>query len=76
MSVGDDPSANAKFLRFACYANLGLFITGTFILIFSSATSSSSFERVFYLISGNYNLSDFSIRNVDVYHNLPLFFYY
>jgi hypothetical protein len=71
-SFGEEPSARPKFLRAACYANLGLFITGTFILGLSSSTiSSSSLYLDFYLISGNYNLSDFSTRNVEVCQSFP-----
>lgn len=70
-SVGEF-SLRAKFFFFACYANLGLFKVGTLALAWSSSKFSSSFYRDFYLISGNCNLSDFSVLKVDVYHGFAL----
>ena len=74
-SVGE-LSVRAKFFFFACCANLGLFKVGTLILGVSSSGFSSSFYLDFYLISGNYNLSDFSVLKVDVYQGLLLLLSY
>ena len=74
-SVGEY-SLRAKFFFFACYANLGLFNVGILILDVSSSSLSSSLYRDLYLISGNYNLSDFSVLKFDVYQGLLLLLIY